>query len=188
MSKLVVAVATATAAIGATAEIARPTAPAPVNWSRLHRPLLPAALNPDGSCPTAPVAATVSDRPIVGRYPVFLFIVGDAAAGEVKLGPADATGWRGQKTPWLTSARYRGPLLVRAKQIDAAGDVAFANGYGQHLRELRFISNRDSQMPSEVGAVYFHPGVTLFRQPGCYALQVDGKHFTRQVIVRVVGD
>jgi hypothetical protein len=172
------------------AESARRSKP-PVNWLRLHRPFLPATLAADGSCPVSAQVATVGGRPIVGRYPVFLFIVGDAAPGEIKLGSLDAGGWRGQKTPWLTDVHYRGPILIRGRAVGAEAPVSFAKVYGQHLNELRYISGGDSRVSSDADGTtatfLFRPSTTAFRAPGCYALQVDGKHFTRQIIVRVTG-
>jgi len=179
-------------AVGAGAQSAGRKNP-PVNWLRLHRPFLPASLAADGSCPVSAQIATVTGRPIVGRYPVFLFMVGDAAAGEIKLGPPDPNGWRGQKTPWLTDTRYRGPILIRARAVGHDAPVSFAKTYGQNLDELRYLvpegGSRVQTDPGDTPAASysFRPSSTFFRGPGCYAYQVDGKHFTRQIIVQVTG-
>jgi hypothetical protein len=161
----------------------------PVSWLRLHRSLLPARLAADGTCPVSGQAATVGGRPLVGRNPVFLFIVGDATAGEIEVGPPDADGWRGQKTPWLTDSHYQGPILIRGRAVGTEAPVSFAKVYGQHLDELRYIAGGDSRVSSDPGGTpgsyAFRPSTTAFRTLGCYALQIDGKHFTRQLIVRV---
>lgn len=120
---------------------------------------------------------------------MFLFIVGDARPGEIKLGPRDSNGWRGQKTPWLTDVHYRGPILIRGRAVGADAPVSFAQVYGQSLAELRYIAGGDSRVSADPGGAAatftFRPSTTAFRAPGCYSLQIDGKHFTRQIIVRV---
>jgi hypothetical protein len=112
--------------------------------------------------------------------------VGGAPAGviPIDLSAVDARGWRGQKTPWLVKRLlYKGPLLIRARRIDAVGSVRFAKVSGQHLTELRFSASENNGLQ---GSYRFLASLSLFRSPGCYAFQIDGTSFSNVVVMRVV--
>jgi hypothetical protein len=98
----------------------------------------------------------------------------------------DEQGWYGQKTPWLISKEYDGPLLVRGGRIDRRGQVRFALGYGDHLRELYWEAGADQSLPPNPD-YRFLASATLVRTRGCYAFQVDGESFSRVIVVRVRG-
>jgi hypothetical protein len=96
----------------------------------------------------------------------------------------DSLGWYGQKTPWAISRSYDGPILVRGARIGQRGEMRFAHGYGEHLRELYWESGVDQGSPPDPD-FRFLASATLFRAPGCYAFQIDGSSFSRIVVVRV---
>jgi hypothetical protein len=162
------------------------------DWKRLHRQLhLPQT---SGGCPTSRTRE-------LGKWtfsvaaPVYLQNVGSAPVPgtiDISQSPVDAKGWRGQKTPWLLPASYRGPVLIRAARVDAAGPaVALAKAYGDHLDELRF---RTGESNGARGRIQGLPGryrllasASLFRSAGCYAFQIDGSSFSSVVVVRVKG-
>jgi hypothetical protein len=111
--------------------------------------------------------------------------VGGARGARIDISQSqtDAAGWRGQKTPWLVSRSYRGPLLIRGRHLNGSAGVRFALGYGDHRVRLFW-----PRIPRKnVVAGYFGlPSSVLVRQPGCYGFQIDGSTFTEHIVVRVV--
>jgi hypothetical protein len=154
------------------------------DWTSLRRPLRVPHLNAGGQCPVAESAGVVWGQALNGSEPAFLMGVGDAPAGVINLGPPDSQGWRGQKTPWLVPINYDGPVLVRGAQVGGVNPMRFAQGYGQHLTELRYASGKSNGG----GAGHrFLASASLFRAAGCYAFQIDGTSFSRVVVMRVRG-
>lgn len=98
----------------------------------------------------------------------------------------DGQGWYGQKTPWVISREYSGALLVRGARIDRRGQVRFALGYGDHLRELYWEAGADQSLTPDPD-YRFLASATLVRTRGCYAFQVDGESFSRVIVVRIRG-
>jgi hypothetical protein len=167
-----------------------PVARAADDWKRLHRPLhLPHATT---GCPTSPTKQ-LGQWPFSVAAPVYLMNVGSApVAGTIDISQSlvDDQGWRGQKTPWLVPAPYRGPVLIRAARIDdTSTPVTLAKTYGQHLHELRFRAGESNGSRGRVqglpGRYRFLASSALFRGAGCYAFQIDGLSFSSVVIVRV---
>ena len=162
----------------------------------------PAGASTPGATPAGDVWATLAAKPLalptvasgtcpttVGRpvAPTFGLAIGDGPFYPVGLG-TDATlhyggaafpaPWLGQKVLWIGDGAYSGPVLVRGRRLDGAGEVHFGPGAdpGPELR-LDPASNVNS-------AAGWHdwPAYTRVRVAGCYAYQVDGLGF-RQVIV-----
>lgn len=160
------------------------------DWKRLHRPLHLPQMS-DG-CPTS-TTRQLGKWTFSVAAPVYLQNVGSAPVPgtiDISQSLADDKGWRGQKTPWLVPASYRGPVLIRAARIDATGpSVALAKGYGDHLAELRFRSGESNGARGRIqglpGRYRFLASSALFRSEGCYAFQVDGLSFSSVVVVRV---
>jgi hypothetical protein len=125
----------------------------------------------------------VDGQALNGRDPALLSGVDGAPAGVIALGYLDAKGWRGQKTPWLVPLAYGGPVLVRGTRIDHLGPVRFAKGFGQHLIELRYAAGESN---GTAAGHRFLASASLFRSAGCYAFQVDGRSFSRVIVMRVV--
>ena len=161
------------------------------DWKTLHRSLhLPPA---SGTCPTSPTTQ-FGDWPFSAAAPVYLMNVGSAPVPgtiDISLSQVDDKGWRGQKTPWIVPATYRGPVLIRGRRIDHPGEMRFAKGYGDHLDELRFrtgesngVRGRSQGLP---GRYRLLASATLFRAPGCYAFQIDGASFSSVIVMRVRG-
>jgi hypothetical protein len=120
-----------------------------------------------------------------GRGPVFL-VAADPATIFMKFAYPDGQGWYAQKTPWVISRDYEGALLVRGARIDRRGQVRFAYGEGQHLRELYWEAGADQSLPPNPD-YRFLASATLVRARGCYAFQVDGESFSRVIVMRVRG-
>jgi hypothetical protein len=161
----------------------------PFDWRKLHRALHVPQPATGAPCPVgpgkpAPGYGRTTGQTFNGRGPAYLIGNGNVPAGVIdisQLAP-DSRGWLGQKTPWAVSSRYRGPVLIRGVRIDQPGDVRFATGYGQHLRELRWPSGVDV---GRGGAFRSFASSTLFRSAGCYAFQADGASFSTVVVMRV---
>jgi hypothetical protein len=152
-----------------------------------HRPLHLPDLPPGKRCPISPSHSarwgTDGLQMLTGRGPVYL--IGDGTIS-IALSTPDTLGWQGQKTPWAVRRSYEGPILVRGARIGRRGQVRFAYGYGDHLRELRWDAGADQGLPPDP-AYRFLASETLFRGPGCYAFQIDGTSFSKVIVVRVAG-
>jgi hypothetical protein len=98
------------------------------DWTSLRRELRLPHLKASGGCPVADSSQVVGRQALNGREPALLMGVGYAPPGVIYMGAPDATGWRGQKTPWLVPLTYDGPVLVRGARVDRAGPVRFAKG------------------------------------------------------------
>jgi hypothetical protein len=155
----------------------------------LHRPLHLPRLAPGQRCPTSPSHAapwgTAGQQTLNGRGPAYLIGVG-APGGTISIAGSarDSLGWYGQKTPWAIKRSYEGPILVRGARIGRRGQVRFAHGYGDHLRELQWDAGADQGSPPDPN-FRFLASATLFRAPGCYAFQIDGSTFSKIIVVRV---
>jgi hypothetical protein len=114
-----------------------------------------------------------------------VYLIGDPTIS-IALSAHDSLGWQGQKTPWAVRRSYSGPILVRGARIGRRGQVRFAYGYGDHLRELHWDVGADQGLPPDPG-YRFLASETLFRAPGCYAFQIDGTSFSKVIVVRVTG-
>ena len=157
--------------------------------SGLERPLrLPSVVH-GARCPVSPGALASAlghgfpHYSVAGTAPAYISsLSGPPALIRVDPMYRDSSGWVGQKAPWIISPSYRGPVLIRGARIDAAGGLRFARTTGQHLKALRISAHRGVQ-PNGWRVM---PSLTLVRQPGCYAYQIDGATFSRVIVVRVV--
>jgi hypothetical protein len=83
-------------------------------------------------------------------------------------------GWDGTKLLW-TVPHYRGPYIVRGRQLDGPGVLRFDQGpqwSGELLAELRLVGPYAG----------LNPAATFLRGPGCYAYQVDGRGFSYTIV------
>jgi hypothetical protein len=153
----------------------------------LHRPLHFPRLPPGKKCPTSPsqTAPWRTGQNLIGRGPAYLIGIGGAGGTiSIALSARDSLGWYGQKTPWVINRSYDGPILVRGGRIGRRGQVRFAYGYGEHLRELQWEAGADQGSPPDPN-FRFLASATLFRATGCYAFQIDGDSFSKIIVVRV---
>jgi hypothetical protein len=78
--------------------------------------------------------------------------------------------WFGNKVLWMVDPVYRGPILIRGRQLDGPNELRFDRGR-LPPRTLRIrAGSRD------------RPSFTRVRAPGCYAYQVDGIGFTFAIV------
>lgn len=163
----------------------------PGDYGPLRRPLHLPRLGPDDRCPSPePHRIVAGVAPGLGTGPVYP--VGFGARGMLHFEyppPRNSefagSGWGGEKILWTVSPRYRGPVLIRARQLDGQNEVRLGVDSGTVNRELRFPGNTTSatHAGSPKGWRYF-PSYTRLRASGCYAYQVDGTTFSRVIIFR----
>ena len=140
-----------------------------------------------GSCPVT----TVVQRPDPGRGPLF----GDGPVRPAGLGaggvlsyeaPTENTVWQdrtwgGQKVLWAVDPAVQGPVLVRGRRLDAAGEVAFEDPARPEL-----LLNT-TPYEGQSGGWKDYPSFTRLRSPGCYAYQVDTGQGTWSIVFRARG-
>jgi hypothetical protein len=156
-----------------------------VYWWRglLQRPLRVPALAPGSPCPATVQDGTLGDRGVVDASASPAFGPGPAyptlfsADGRATLHYLPSwgyEGWDGTKLLW-TVPRYRGPYIVRGRQLDGAGELRFDQGptWSNRLhRELRLVGPYPR----------LNPAATFLQGSGCYAYQVDGRGFSYLIV------
>ena len=86
-------------------------------------------------------------------------------------------GWFYVKVLWIMSPRYRGPALVRGRQLDGPRLVRFELG-SRPAAELRLWDPSVGYTKGWLNrATYMR-----LRGPGCYGFQVDGKTFSKSIV------
>jgi hypothetical protein len=178
-------VAVAALVIGAGGAAASPSGV----WKQLHRPLHVPRLAAGARCPVSRVDAHVGFAKYgvgegIGRGPAYPILAG-GVLGLVS-GPGTefaGSAWGGQKVLWLVSPRYRGPILIRGRRVDASGFVRFDHGKlpAAELRIPAGTSQSGNPGVADRGQRY-RPSYTRLRAAGCYAFQVDGTNFSRTIV------
>jgi hypothetical protein len=173
-----------------TAFVALQEATAGNGWRRLHRPLHLPQLAPGDTCPVSAVDPRIDWAAInifggsgIGRGPVY---PATGPYSELTVGPDTQYGgpWLSTKVFWYIRPSYRGPVLIRGRQLDGTQMLGF-NGTALPRREMH-IHSYDTvgwvgQPPGSRGV----PSVIRALVPGCYGVQIDGTRFSRVVIFRV---
>ena len=185
VSARVVAVALAVGLLAGGADAKRTPA---WTWAALHRPLHVPTLSPGSSCPvstTRPVRldARQGTNGLAGPGPAYPSL---SAPGTVEFvyPPVQqqvdfyGSGWGGNKVLWWVARSYKGPVLIRGRQLDGPHLVRFDRG-APPAREIR--------IPPYAGAYYrIHardrPSYTRLEAEGCYAYQIDGLGFSRVIV------
>lgn len=130
----------------------------------LERRLRLPGLGPGGSCPVSS-----------GPGPV-----GPIGSANIKLQGFLGSSWRGGRVTWRSAPSYRGPVLIRGRQIGGAGVVGFGEGHVPY-DQLQLL-NAAQGMPR--GPAREWPTFTRVHTPGCYAYQVDGTSFSYVIVFR----
>jgi hypothetical protein len=103
--------------------------------------------------------------------------------------PGTEGDWQYVKVLWLVSPSYHGPLLVRGRQLDGTAPLRF---WKRASDENRFYAVRELRLPGSPGWLRNGwrdlPSGSLFKRPGCYGYQVDGKRFSRTIVFQVAVD
>lgn len=118
----------------------------------------------------------------VGAPPVRVFVgnSGNLRHGIAQLAPVGRSGWFALKTHFVSMPRYRGPLLVRARRLDGAGQAALG---ARPPHDAPLVVPPGSSANDARGWRDF-PYPTFVRSSGCYAWQLDGRSFSEVVVLR----
>jgi hypothetical protein len=148
-------------------------------------------------CPVSPVQHTNLDYDgwVAGPGPFYLYLGVVAQHGTASYTPAsdwgDGLGWGGTKSFWISRGSFGGPVVVRGKRLDAAGEVrfdtepTFAIAGADPLRAALLMV-----IPAQPTVAYQVDGYwyVRFNAPGCYGLQVDWPRGTEWIIFRAVDE
>ena len=119
-----------------------------------------------------------------GRGPVYPNLGGTGTVLEFYWPPLSqqvdfyGSGWSGNKVLWWVAGSYRGPALIRGRQVDGTERVRFDRGRPPPAEILIPPGKGDA---ARKGA-RDRPSYTRVRKPGCYAYQVDGTNFSRVIV------
>lgn len=172
-------------AAGATAGTTQPGgAAAEVDWAALERrPLRLPTIIQGAPCPRAMGRQVdAAYGPALGDGP--LYAVGLGAYGVLGIargGDFAGSAWGGNKVLWLSSPAYRGPALIRGRQLNGPDPVRFERG-DRPPAELRFPLHTGVGSAGTERGWRELPSYTRLRVPGCYAYQVDGIGFTETIV------
>ena len=156
-------------------------------WAKLRRPLHMPHLASGAKCPvTATSRPSPPYRATLGRGPAYPLTAWRAGTLSFFYPVRASQGWypsdwSGQKVFWIVAPRYRGPLLIRGRQLDGPHLVRFEDG-SSPAAEFRAPAGG----VTSTGGFRAVGGYTRLRAPGCYALQVDGATFSRVIVFRAV--
>jgi hypothetical protein len=87
--------------------------------------------------------------------------------------------WGGNAVLWAAVKTYRGPVLIRGRQLDGPNLVRFGDGT-EPVSELRLMRATAQTTPPWSGRVW--DTYTRLSTPGCYGYQVDGTSFSRVIV------
>lgn len=142
------------------------------NWDALRRPLHVPAIAAGAPCPASSPHQSSDPSvpsPPFGPGPAYPTLDGTSGRAIVVMvwPPTQPPylGWAGTKVLW-TVPRYKGPVLIRGRQLDGPNEVGFDLGpgwTGRVLPEIRLVG-------PQVG---LRPAATFVPSPGCYAYQID---------------
>jgi hypothetical protein len=167
-----------------------PWAGASGSWSKLRRQLHIPRIAPGSPCPVTP-ARRVNNNFGSGNFSLAqgsgpVYPLGGFPALRFVYPPPPQSGWYGsewggEKVLWIARPSYRGPVLIRGRQLDGIHGVRF----GRELDPSREMRLR-SVGGSSPGGWQNRPSFTRLRAPGCYAWQVDGTTFSRVIVFQAV--
>ncbi len=159
-------------------------------WRELHRPLDLPEVAPGEACPVSPVDQRVDWAPInifgvsgIGRGPVY---PGLGRKGRLRAtsGP-NGEGWFSGKVFWYVKPSYGERVLIRGRRLDGPGSLRFIDvDDGGRGRKLRIKRKTDVTWHGQPEGSRGEPSGVLFRESGCYGVQIDGTRFSRTVVFR----
>ena len=91
-----------------------------------------------------------------------------------------------RKLVWLVDGSYQGPVLIRGARLEDGAALHFGDGSAKPPTELRIPA---SSSVTGVAAPSGHRDVSSSFSaagPGCYAYQIDGTGFTKQIVFRLI--
>jgi hypothetical protein len=149
-----------------------------------QRPLHLPTLAPGAACPALPGKQVSPDLgSALGVGPIYM--VGYGAQGIISFyGFREDGGWYYLKTIWTAPPDFQGLFLLRGHQLDGPNEVRFSEGFaGTPDLQASFSSDNAGSTPSG-----WQPWINYVRvrAPGCYAVQVDGLHFSEVITFQAV--
>ncbi|MEA2369608.1 MAG: hypothetical protein QOH12_2 [Solirubrobacteraceae bacterium] len=90
--------------------------------------------------------------------------------------------WGGQKVLWVAAPGYRGPVLIRGRQLNGPHAVGFG-GDRIPSAEMQLLAT-GAVSPGEPNGWREWPSYTRLRAGGCYGYQVDGASFSTVIVFR----
>jgi hypothetical protein len=183
-------------AVAALAVVALPAGSAGAGvWKKLHRPLHIPHIPAGTACPTTakagPLPSAFSGTAAFGPGPVYPGFFAGPSGPEAVVPFAyppppgselAGSQWAGQKVPWMRSPRYRGPVLVRGRQLDGTHHLRFGLAMVPPT-ELRIARWGSATSARGWG---FLASTTRLSAAGCYGYQIDGLTFSRVIVFRAV--
>jgi hypothetical protein len=158
-------------------------------WKKLHRPLHLPVVAEGAPCPLSLVKpvdlGTRGGRPsLPGAGPAYPNFGGGGTTLTFTWPPTEnqpdfyGTGWSGNKVLWWVLSSYRGPVLIRGRQLDGPELVRFDVGRPEPPSEIRIpaLGRNEPKRARD------RPSYTRVRAEGCYAYQIDGTTFSRVVV------
>ena len=154
------------------------------SWAKLRRPLHIPHLAAGARCPVTHARSISPDfGPAQGPGPIYN--IGGLVEFIYPVKPGQGwypSAWGGQKVLWVGSRAYKGPVLIRGRQLDGAHEVRFG---GAHVPALELHLTR-SGAATQTWKGRQWPSYTRLRAPGCYAWQVDGTTFSTVIVFKAV--
>ena len=172
----------------------------PTHWDALvlaleQRPLQLPELDPGDACQN-PLMRTVEgyDFEVIGQGPVYSLGYLSSLHTHGTTGYTH-DGWHWNKVVWARDPQYRGPIVIRGRQLDGPAS-------------LRFQWIREGDPSPELAHASLHvppysPGISrltdgagqweemmtyvVVRVPGCYGVQIDGVDFSTTIVFAVHG-
>lgn len=156
-------------------------------WEGLQRPLQLPVLAAGAPCPrSATQRGTVPDFPVAGGDgPIHVTPWDTEGVYDVDRRYPNSEGWFSRKMLFIVATpSYRGPILVRGRQLDGPTEIRFQESLGGTLDEEKRLDNPPGR--SATNASLHWGGYTLWQAEGCYALQFDGSDFSQTIVFQVV--
>lgn len=159
---------------------------------RFWRPLAFPTVDRDAPCPVStPHRVSSQLPPLLGSGPVYVGTYSTerttiempypAPQGSV----ASDTGWTVSKFPLVMPKSLREPLLIRGRTIDRTEALGFSGSAGRRPFEAMQFPARPRVIDVGVGTLK-SLGLTIWAAaPGCYAVQIDGRAFSRVIVFRI---
>ncbi len=151
----------------------------------LRRPLSLPTIRPGDECPVTMAGNEIANGQVtgfaLGKPPVQPLIFGQQPLlrqGTIFFNAVGSRGWYTAATKWIGWPEYRGPVLIRGRQLDGPHKIVMESIVDPQLGPGDTINGRDGWRQ--------WPGGTYLRTPGCYAWQVDGTNFSTVIVFQAV--
>ena len=156
-------------------------------WRRLARPIHIPLINAATQCPISPASREINFHAYgvgsgIGDGPVYPapFSANSTQPLNSFTVPSD---WHSGKHAILILPRYRGPVLIRGRQLDGSGVIRFASN------EIPGAPRLPNPGPALRIPAFRTKSVThtffFLDPPGCFAYQIDGTTFSKVVVFEV---